>query len=212
MKHYLILLLFVLTSACSIQRFKLKEAPLLTSTTSWLSHQEFAATDMDSDISYRTSVVQSEAEHYELAVNAEDQSGSYRITVRRKDLAITGFKSGEVTLELYLPLLNFPLHRGKIWQDTLLVQDHPRRAVERIPVKFEVKEVMAHDYIAGQDLASEGKAFFILAHLPNQLLSYHYVAATKDFPGTNPVDLYFSLDFLNANVDASQIQISEYQR
>ncbi|MEL6637835.1 MAG: hypothetical protein AAFW73_09680 [Bacteroidota bacterium] len=211
--QFLIGVALFLGTACGVQRFQLRDCPTFTTTTTWQSQQQGAAAELrDADTRYRTQVVRVDEAQYEVEVRGERPEDRYRFTWRRSDLAITGFVAGNTVLEVYLPLLQFPLYRGKTWRDTLRLQEHPRGAIRRLPAKFEVKAVEPHDYVAGQELGSERKAFLILTYLPDRVLHFYYLSPSKHFPGTNPVDLFLGLDWFNPNAERGRIQVTDYQR
>jgi len=207
--------LLQLLTCSNVQKLRLESAPLFSEQTSWTSRQ-FTPAYQEEDLSgtYLTKIPTITQTHYHFTIAPKEQPQSaYTIKVRRSDLAIDGFigSSGRA-LDVYLPLLQFPLFKGKTWQETIRIQEHPRRAVQKIPARFEVKEVLEYDYLPNEKLGAEKKAFFILVHLPNQVLSYHYLPADKKFPGTNIVDVYLQLDFLNANAPTMKNEVLEYQR
>lgn len=216
MRRLLIASLLLGTLACaSISKTGISTAPIYTEQSSWLSRQ-YALGHANDDLSatYTTQLQKITDTHYHFAVQPQGQSQSdYTIRLRRSDLAIEGFFTANgKELQVYLPLLRFPLKVGKTWKETLRIQAHPRSPVKEIPATFEVKALEYYDYVPGEKLAAEKRAFLILVNLPNQVLTYHYIPADKKFPGTNLIDLYLQLDFININAPRMKNEVLEYQR
>lgn len=207
--------LFLLAACASPDKFRWNTVPTFTDQTYWLSQQS-AAEYVQEDISaiYVTRVSETTPTHYHLAVSLKDQPQiAYTIRVRRTDMAIDGFLSArEKELDVYLPILSFPLFKGKVWTETLRMQEHPRTGVKEIPATFEVKGVVEYDYVSGEKLPQEKKAFLIQMNLPNKIITYHYIPPSKSFPGTNLVDLYLQMDVIYPNTPQLRSNVLEYVR
>ncbi len=214
-KYSVLFSLLLLTACSSLKNLRLESAPVFTEQTYWLSQQyglEYQAEEILA--TYVSKISKITPTHYHLAVSLKDQPQvAYTIQVRRIDLAIDGFiSSKEDELKIYVPLLSFPLFKGKVWTETLRTQDHPRSPVKEIPATFEVKDIVAYDYLPKENLAGEKKAFLIEIKLPDQTLSFHYIPPTKKFPGTSMVDLYLQLDLNNPNAPKMRNDCIEYVR
>ncbi len=216
MKKYSFLFLLVLLAACGgLKNLKLESAPEFTEQTYWLS-QQYALDYQAEEVlaTYVSKVSKITPTHYHLAVSLKDQPQvAYTIQVRRTDLAIDGFISANGDeLKIYMPLLSFPLFKGKVWTETLRAHEHPRRPVKEIAATFEVKDIVEYDYLPKEKLAGEKKAFLIEMKTPDQTLSFHYLPPSKKFPGTSMVDLYLQLDLNNPNAPKMRNDCMEYVR
>ena len=208
-----ILGLLLLAACASPDKFRWDKVPTYTEQSYWLSRQ-YALDYQTEDLSatYVTRIGEITPTHYHLAVSLKDQPQvAYTIRIRRTDLAIDGFISArEKELEVDLPLLSFPLFKGKAWTETLRMQEHPRTGVKEIPASFVVKGVVEYDYLPNEKLPQEKKAFLIEMTLPNKTITYHYIPPSKNFPGTNLVDLYLQMDVIYANTPQLRSELLEY--
>ena len=216
MKQLTLSVFVLLVFSCTnIKNLRVTDVPVFTEQTYWLSQQFLTeSTAQNYMAAYISQVKEITPTHYQVAVSLKDQPQvAYTVRLRRSDLAIDGFVSaGGDSLRLYLPVLSFPLFKGKSWTATLRTQEHPRRPVKEIPATFEVKDVVSYDYLPHQKIAGEKKAFLIELTLPDRKLRYHYIAPTKKFPGTNLIDLYLQLDLNNPNAPEMSSQCVEYMR
>lgn len=214
-KITILLLGFFIVACTNVKDLRVEAPPAYTAQTYWLS-QQYTADNNGSDLSatYITRLIETTPTHYHLAVSLKDQPQvAYTIKVRRVDLAIDGFiASGDKTLDIYMPLLSFPLFKGKVWTATVRLQEHPRRPVQEVPVTMEVKEITNYNYLPNKKIPGEKQAFRIEMTTPNQTLSYYYIAPDKKFPGTNPVDLYLQLNLIHANAPQIVSEVLEYVR
>ena len=210
-----ILLLCFLLSCAGSKKLRLESVPEFNAQTYWLSQQynvEYEREDVNAV--YVAKVGEITSTHYHLEVSLKDQPQvAYTIRIRRVDLAIDGFVSAKGDmLDVYLPLLSFPLFKGKVWTASLRAQEHPRRPVKEIPATFEVKDVVEFDYVANKKMPEEKKAFLIEMKLPDQTLSYHYIPPSKKFPGSSLIDLYLQMDLNNPNAPKMRSELLEFVR
>jgi len=214
-KYYFLFVLLSLAACSSLKNFKLESAPVFTEQTYWLS-QQYALDYQTEEIlaTYISKISKITPTHYHLAVSLKDQPQvAYTIQLRRTDLAIDGFISSNGNeLDIYMPLLSFPLFKGKVWTENIRAQEHPRRPVKEIPATFEVKEIVEYDYLPKEKISAEKKAFRIEVKMPDQTLSFHYLPPTKKFPGTSIIDLYLQMDLNNPNAPKMRNDCVEYVR